>query len=97
MEGTERLRPVLRLFLRISAAIPIILIVVAAICWLGGWRTVQDYGTGLIWAGVAAIAVGIMSQLGGWGLTRGWVSVCPVSIGTNHGRTHKARHRGLGP
>ncbi|MFC2036364.1 hypothetical protein ACFLYD_00120 [Chloroflexota bacterium] len=70
MEGEGCLRVFFRLFLLISAAILIILIVVAAICWLGGRQTARHYGTGLIWAGVATIAIGIMSQLGGWGLTR---------------------------
>ena len=47
-----------------------ILGIVGLICWFGGWRTVYDYGNGLIWAGVAAFLLGFASLLGGWKMTR---------------------------
>ena len=37
---------------------------------VAGWRTVSHISTGLTWAGVAAIAAGVLSTMGGWGLTR---------------------------
>ena len=43
---------------------------VGLICWFGGWRTAYHYGNGLMLVGVAAMAAGVFSLAGGWGLTR---------------------------
>jgi len=60
----------LRLARVIALAALGILAVVALIGWFAGWRTAPQFGSGFIWGGVAAIALGIFSTMGGWGLTR---------------------------
>ncbi len=42
-----------------------LLIVTAAVCWLGGWRTLHAFGGGLVWAGIAAIIAGAISVVVG--------------------------------
>jgi len=54
----------------IALAALALMVVVCAICWLAGRRSASQIGSGLTWAGVAAIAVGVLSTLGGWGVTR---------------------------
>lgn len=49
-----------------------ILVAVGLICWLGGRRTAYYYGNGLIWAGMAAMAVGAISFRGGWNMVSGF-------------------------
>jgi len=57
------LKPVLFTDLGIFAA-------VGLVCWFGGWQSAFYYGNGLIIAGIAAMAVGVLSLLGGWSATR---------------------------
>lgn len=47
-----------------------ILVLVALICWLGDWLTAKQLGNGLIYGGMAAVALGVYSVFGGWGLSR---------------------------
>ena len=68
--GESRLRAILRLVGIIALAALGLMVVVVAICWLAGWRTASHISTGLTWAGIVAIAVGVLSTMGGWGLTR---------------------------
>lgn len=35
------------------------------VCWFGGWRSTEEYGIALTWAGLAIILVGIGSLIGG--------------------------------
>ena len=66
----ERVTGILR-FLRTVVLIDLgIFAVVGVACWLGGWRTVYQYGDGLSLAGAAAILIGLSSLVGGWGITR---------------------------
>ena len=69
-EGEGRLRALLRLTGVIALAALGLIVVVVVICWFAGWRTALQISSGLTWAGAAAIAVGVLSTLGGWGLTR---------------------------
>ena len=69
-EGESHLRALLRLVGIITPAALGLMVVVVAICWLAGWRTASQISTGLTLAGVAAIAAGVLSTMGGWGLTR---------------------------
>ena len=45
-------------------------ILTALVCWLGGWRTLNNFGTGLMIAGFGAIVLGGFSALGGLGVAR---------------------------
>ncbi len=66
----QGIHPVLR-FLRNVALIDLgIFVVVGLVCWFGGWRTATHYGNGLLLAGVAVMAAGVFSLVGGWGITR---------------------------
>ncbi len=68
--GHRRLRVILRLLGFIALAAVGLMAVVVAICWFSGWRSASQIGSGLTWGGTAAIAVGVLSTLGGWGVTR---------------------------
>jgi hypothetical protein len=46
----------------------IILAVTGLVCWLTGWRSLADYGTGLMWAGFLVMIFGLFSLLGGTSL-----------------------------
>jgi len=43
-----------------------VFVVIGLACWLCGWRTAYQYGRGLLWAGTAAILLGLASGTGGW-------------------------------
>jgi hypothetical protein len=64
--GVSRCQALLRLAGLIVLATVGSVAVVAAICWFAGW----EIGSGLTWAGIAAIAAGVLSTLGGWGVVR---------------------------
>ena len=68
--GESRLRTILRLAGVIALAALGLMAVVVAICWFAGWRTAPQISSGFTLAGIAAIAVGVLSTLGGWGVTR---------------------------
>ena len=42
-----------------------LIIITALVCWLGGWRTLNNYGTGLMIAGFGAIIIGGFTTFGG--------------------------------
>ena len=69
-EGESRLRAILRLAVIIALVTLGLTVIVVVICWFAGWRTASQMSSGLTLAGIGAIAVGILSTLGGWGLTR---------------------------
>ena len=46
------------------------LIVTALVCWLGGWRTITNFGTGLMIAGFAAFILGGITAFGGTTIAR---------------------------
>ena len=68
--GESRLRTILRLAGVIALAALGLMAVVVAICWFAGWRTATQISSGFTLAGIVAIAVGVLSTLGGWGVTR---------------------------
>ena len=69
-QGDSGLRAILRLLGLIALAAVGLMAVVVAICWFAGWRNAAQIGSGLTWGGTAAIAVGVLSTLGGWGVAR---------------------------
>jgi hypothetical protein len=69
-QRNSRSRAILRLAGIVALAALALMVIVVAICWFAGWRSATQIGSGLTWAGVAAIAVGVLSTIGGWGLTR---------------------------
>lgn len=69
-EGESCLRGILRLVGIIALTALGLMVVVVAICWFAGGRTASQISTGLAWEGIVAIAVGVLSTIGGWGLTR---------------------------
>jgi len=48
----------------------VVFIITALICWLGGWHTPNNYGTGLMIAGFGAFVLGGFTALGGLGVAR---------------------------
>jgi hypothetical protein len=48
----------------------LIIIVTTAICWIGGWRTLSEFGNGLIYVGIVALVFGTSSVLGSTRLAR---------------------------
>ncbi len=62
-----------------------ILATVGLVCWLGSWWSAAQYGNGLIVAGVGAIAVGLASLLGGWGVTRSFTYQYAQTAGEDRG------------
>lgn len=70
-DGTEgRLGALLRFLRSVVLADVAVAIAVGLVCWLGGWRTAQAFGMGLTYAGVGAMALGLFSVFGTWGMTR---------------------------
>jgi amino acid transporter len=65
-----RVATLLRLIGIIVLVALVILTVVTLIGWLAGWQMASQFGSGFIWGGVAAIALGVLSIVGGWGTTR---------------------------
>jgi hypothetical protein len=66
----SRLRAILRLA-GLTALVTVgLVIVVAGICWFAGWRSAAQISSGLSLAGGIVIAIGVLSTVGGWGLTR---------------------------
>ncbi len=60
-----------------------IFVAVGLVCWFGGWRSAFHYSNGLIIAGVGAMAIGVFSLFGGWGITRNFVYQHAQSAGEN--------------
>lgn len=50
---------------RLGIAEIVILALTGLVCWWLGWRTLAEYGTGLVWAGLAVMLLGMFSVLGG--------------------------------
>ena len=50
---------------RLGIAEIVILALTGLVCWWLGWRTLAEYGTGLVWAGFAVMLFGTFSLLGG--------------------------------
>ncbi len=50
---------------RLGGAEIVILVVTGLLCWLFNWRSLIDYSTGLKWAGLIVMSVGLFSFLGG--------------------------------
>lgn len=48
----------------------ILMIIVGLIVFIGGWRTLYDYGQGLVYAGMLTIGLGVMSVWGNYSSTR---------------------------
>lgn len=70
MEKSGRLQGMLPFFGNVLLIDLAILIAVIAVCWVLGWRTTSQYGNALFIAGIAVIALGITSIVGGYETTR---------------------------
>ncbi len=67
----ESVRSVIWRFVRTILLIDLaVFIIRAAVCWDGGWRTLNNFGTGLMLVGLAAWVVGIMSLAGATQIAR---------------------------
>ena len=70
MDKSSRLATIAR-YARVVALIDLFLFAaVGVVHALSGWNTAFQYGGGLTWAGMLVVAFGILSLLGGFGLTR---------------------------
>lgn len=61
------------------------------VCWFGGWRTAYYYGNGLMLAGVLAMALGLYSLTGNWGLTKSFNYQHAASAGADNIRERTRR------
>lgn len=68
-----------------------IFVAVGLICWLVGWRTLHQYGTGLMLAGAAALLFGAYSVSGSWHGGRSFDYQYAASAGVDS--THKSAKR----
>jgi hypothetical protein len=59
-----------RYAIKISLVDLVVLLVTALVCWLGNFHTLNQYGTGLIIAGVVAVILGGISAFGGTQIAR---------------------------
>jgi hypothetical protein len=55
----------LKLLGRILLSEMVLFIIVGAVCWFGGWRTLGNYATGLMYGGIGAILLGGVTAFGG--------------------------------
>ena len=70
MDDRKLLAVVVR-FAGIAALVQLaILIAVLLVGWFAGWNTINQYSQALVWAGVLAIGLGLMSIKGHWATTR---------------------------
>ena len=70
MDDRKLLAVVVR-FAGIAALVQLaILIAVLMVGWFAGWNTINQYSQALVWAGVLAIGLGLMSIKGHWATTR---------------------------
>ena len=68
---TENVRTVLWRYARKILLIDLLVFTITAlICWVGGWRTLNHYGTGLIIAGFGAFVLGGFTAFGGLNVAR---------------------------
>ena len=68
--GEGRLQALLRMAGIIVLTTLGLIVIVVAICWFAGWRSASQLSNALGWAGGTAIALGVLSIFGGWGVTR---------------------------
>ena len=61
---------ILRILGKILLADSVLVIVVGAVCWFGGWRTMNTFATGLMYAGMGAMILGGLSAYGGNSIAR---------------------------
>ncbi len=73
MRIPQWLARVLRFIAPVILADVVLLAIVALVCWLGGWRTLREYGDGLILAASVVLLIGLSGVFGGWGLTRSFL------------------------
>jgi hypothetical protein len=64
----------------------------ALVCWVGGWRTARDYANALWLIGAGSVALGALSVIGNWGVTRSFSYQYGQSAGQQDipGRTRQA-------
>ncbi len=70
MKTESAMLVILRIMGKFLLAELVLILVTGAICWLGGWRTRIDFGTGLMIAGFIAIITGGISAFGGSQIAR---------------------------
>ena len=66
---------------------------VGLICWLGGWRTLYQYGNGLMLAGVAILALGVYSNNGSRNIGRAFDYQYAASAGMDDAHQSVNRER----
>ena len=62
-----------------------IMIAVLLVYWLAGWYTINQYGQALVWAGVLAISLGLLSIKGHWATTRSFEYQHSLSVTNQDG------------
>jgi hypothetical protein len=68
---TEDVRTVLWRYIRKILLIDLLVFIITAlICWLGGWHTLKNFGTGLMIGGFGAFILGGLTAFGGLNVAR---------------------------
>ena len=92
-----KMRRWLKAILRFSRTVVLvnlgIFVAVGLICWLVGWRTLYQYGTGLMLAGTAALVFGAYSASGSWHGGRSFDYQYAASAGVDSFRKSANRER----
>lgn len=90
----ERLFTALRIAAEIFVAVVATLLVVGLFCWFSGWRTYYQYGTVLIWFGIAIGGMGLFTFLGNRSSKRSFSERNPQT--TRRSEIHKSTNQPSG-
>ena len=63
MEKESYRQSIIKFFRKVLLIELCIIAVVGLICWVKGWHTIYQFGTGMIWAGIAATFTGLISGI----------------------------------
>lgn len=61
---------ILRLLKPVVFLVPLVMILTAVVCWLAGWRTIDEYANALVYGGIVCIIVALIRM--GAGRDREW-------------------------
>ena len=67
MEPEKPSAPWKRFFFRVFTVVAIVVIGAGIVCWFAGWRTVEDFGSALLWCGIVTMVLGGLAGTGGGG------------------------------
>lgn len=66
---------------------------IAIVCWFGGWRTLNDYATGLFIAGALVMGIGAFSVMGSNRYTGDLTTRYIETVSDEDGKTRQLRYQ----